>query len=422
MRIGIIERNDLLRAAGLVSLVLLVIPVLCGCFHNANYSSGEVGSGSARMEGDAGIEKNGIDFTRSDQIRIDQNGIGKRIDGENGAMKSHHTAHGFRNRYPHPGKNSFWKWQWQRWTKGVAPDPKEGYAFAVLKPDVAFLQRNREVETLTWLGHDTFLIQLGGLNIMTDPHLTARASPFSFMGPKRHVPPPLSFDELPRIDVVLVSHSHYDHLDRVTLQRLARQEGGAPRILMGLNLLDWARKYDIDNVSEHDWDDVVSIGGIRFHFVPVQHWSARTPWDRNRTLWGGWVIEHEGRRILFGGDFGYSRDLADLGERFGGFDLAMIPVGSYEPRWFMKTMHVNTDEAVQAHIDLRARYSVGMHWGTFRLTDETLDEPPSRFAESLERVGIPAERFFLMQHGETRPLADILPDAAVARHARSAVR
>jgi len=218
----------------------------------------------------------------------------------------------------------------------------------------------------------------------------------------------MTLEELPHIDVVLISHSHYDHLDRLTLQRLARQAGGPPRYLMGLNLHEWARKNRIPNVSEHDWDDVVTLSGLTFQFVSVQHWSARTLWDRNKTLWGAWVIEHQGRRIFFGGDFGYSQDLADLGEQFGGFHLAMIPVGAYEPRWFMKTMHVNTDEAVTAHIDLRARYTVGMHWGTFRLTDERLDEPLAKLAQSLERAGISDDTFFLMQHGETHPLAELL--------------
>jgi N-acyl-phosphatidylethanolamine-hydrolysing phospholipase D len=324
------------------------------------------------------------------------------------SVKAHHTEQGFRNRYPHPAKQSFWKWQWQRLRNGVPADPREGYGFAVHKPDVAFLKTNREVETMTWLGHDTFLLQIGGLNIMTDPHMSARASPLSFAGPKRQVAPPMTYEELPHVDVVLVSHSHYDHLDRPTLQRLARQNGGPPRYLMGLKLLEWARDNGIPNVSEFDWDDTVTVSGITFRFVSVQHWSARTLWDRNKTLWGAWIIEHQGRRILFGGDFGYSQDLADLGSRFGGFQLAMIPVGAYEPRWFMKTMHVNTDEAVAAHIDLRANYSVGMHWGTFRLTDERLDEPPVKLAQSLAKAGISQDTFFLMQHGETRRLAQLL--------------
>ena len=322
--------------------------------------------------------------------------------------KAHHTKDGFTNRYAHPPRNSVWKWQWQRWRDGVPADPDDGYQFALIKPDAQFLGENRGIDTLTWLGHDSFLIQLGGVNIMTDPHLTQRASPFSFVGPKRYVPPPLSFEELPHIDVVLISHSHYDHLDLETLRRLSRQEGGPPRFLVGLNLGEWASAKGVANVSEHDWGDVVRLAGTDFHFVPVQHWSARTPWDRNRTLWGAWVIEQQAHRIFFGGDFGYSPDLPDIGEQFGGFDLAMIPVGAYEPRWFMKTMHVNTDEAVQAHVDLRARYSVGMHWGTFRLTDERLDEPPLMLAQSLARAGVPDTEFFLMRHGETRLLEDIL--------------
>ena len=330
-------------------------------------------------------------------------------------VKPHHTKQGFKNRYPHPPKASFWKWQWQRWTKGVPDDPQGGYGFPLAQPDVAFLKSNRQVETLTWLGHDTFLIQLAGINIMTDPHLTQRASPFSSVGPTRQTPLPMTFNELPHIDIVLVSHSHYDHLDRETLQRLSQQQGGPPRVLVGLNLRAWGMENDIANVTEHDWGDVVTDSGVNFIFVPVQHWSARTPWDRDRTLWGGWVIEHGDRRILFGGDFGYSRDLADLGEQFGGFDLAMLPIGAYEPRWFMKSMHVNTEEAVQAHLDVRARYSVAMHWGTFRLTDERLDEPPARLAESLARFGVSPSEFFLMQHGETRMLSEIFADTAAAR-------
>jgi L-ascorbate metabolism protein UlaG (beta-lactamase superfamily) len=206
---------------------------------------------------------------------------------------------------------------------------------------------------------------------------------------------------------VLVSHSHYDHLDLGTLKRLAKQKGGPPRCFVGLGLKRWAERHGIANVTELDWGDSAQALGLGLHFVPVQHWSARTPWDRNRTLWGAWVIEHEGRRYFFGGDFGYSRDRADAAARFDGFDLAMIPIGAYEPRWFMKVMHVNPEEAVQAHIDLRARFSVAMHWGTFRLTDERLDEPPARFAQARAGAGVPEERFFMMQHGETRRLEEL---------------
>lgn len=322
-------------------------------------------------------------------------------------VKIHHTEHGFRNIHPHPPKQSFWKWRWERLRHGIPADPEGGYRFTQLKPDAVFLAANRSDHTLTWLGHATFLIQLGGVNLLTDPHLTERASPLSFLGPRRYVAPALSLEELPPIDIVLVSHSHYDHLDLGTLKRLAKQQGGPPRYFVGLGLKRWADRHGIPNVTELDWGDSVQTKGLGLHFVPVQHWSARTPWDRDRTLWGAWVIEHEGRRYFFGGDFGYSRDLADAAARFNGFDLAMIPIGAYEPRWFMKVMHVNPEEAVQSHIDLEARFSVAMHWGTFRLTDEPLDEPPARFVEARTRAGVPEERFFMMRHGETRRLEEL---------------
>ncbi len=327
--------------------------------------------------------------------------------GHYNLVKIHHTEQGFRNLHPHPPKQSFWKWRWERLRYGIPADPENGYGFPQSKPDARSLTANRAEPTLTWLGHATFLIQLGGVNLLTDPHLTKRASPLSFAGPKRYFAPPLSFEELPRIDIVLVSHSHYDHLDHGTVLRLARQQGGAPRYFVGLGLGKWAERHGIPNVTELDWGDSARSTGLSLHFVPVQHWSSRTPWDRNRTLWGAWVIEHGERRYFFGGDFGYSRDLADAAARFGGFDLAMIPIGAYEPRWFMKVMHVNPEEAVQSHIDLKARFSVGMHWGTFRLTDERLDEPPSRLAEAVAKAGIDDRRFFLMKHGETLKLDEL---------------
>jgi N-acyl-phosphatidylethanolamine-hydrolysing phospholipase D len=327
-------------------------------------------------------------------------------------MKSHHTPDGFRNNYPHPGKQSFWKWQWQRLTGNLPADPKDGYNFPLLKPDAAFLSSNRTEPTLTWIGHATFLLQLGGVNILTDPHLTERASPLSFAGPKRHVAPALDFDVLPHVDAVVISHSHYDHLDLGTVQRLNKQDGGPPMFFVPLALKAWFREQGIDNVTELDWWDSREHMGLRFNLAPVQHWSARTPWDTNKTLWGSWVIEHPQMRFLFGGDFGYSQDLADIGKRFGRVDLAALPIGAYEPRWFMKTMHVNPEEAVKAHRDLNARYSVAMHWGTFKLTDERLDDPPVKLAEALAGAGIAPERFFVMKHGETRKLDFIVAAAA----------
>ena len=176
--------------------------------------------------------------------------------------KSHHTADGFRNNYPHQEKQSFWGWQWERWKNGVPPDPDGGYGFPLVKPDVAFLKANRSESTLTWIGHATLLLQIGGVNVLTDPHLTERASPVSFAGPKRHMPPALSIAELPHIDIVVISHNHYDHLDASTVKQLNRQSGGPPRFFVPLGEKAWFATEGIDNVAELDWWDHLQYRGL----------------------------------------------------------------------------------------------------------------------------------------------------------------
>jgi N-acyl-phosphatidylethanolamine-hydrolysing phospholipase D len=319
--------------------------------------------------------------------------------------KPHHTAEGFRNRYPHAAKGSFWKWKFEQWRHGVPQMPAGGVAFPVRRPDVAFIRSNRSIDTLTWIGHASFLLQLDGLNILIDPHLTNRASPVSFAGPERITAPALNFADLPHIDVVVVSHNHYDHMDAETLMRLAAQAGGPPRYFVGLGLKRWFEARGIETAVELDWWDKRVVKGVTLHFVPTQHWSKRTLWDENQTLWGGWMIESARYRFFHAGDTGYSRDFADIHQRFGPIDLAALPVGGYAPRWFMEINHLDPEQAVAVHKDLRARFSVGMHWGTFAdLTDEPLDEPPKRLAQALDRDQISAQHFFLMQHGETRLL------------------
>jgi L-ascorbate metabolism protein UlaG (beta-lactamase superfamily) len=167
-----------------------------------------------------------------------------------------------------------------------------------------------------------------------------------------------------------------------------------------LGLADWFRSEGIDDVVELDWWDSVDYRGARIHFVPVQHWSQRTPWDRNRTLWGGWVIEKDGFRFLFAGDAGYSRDFRDIGERFGGFDLAALPIGAYGPRWFMRVNHMDPDEAYRAYRDVRAKDAIAIHWGTFVLSDEPFEEPAQRIAELVAKSN--PGRFHLYAIGETR--------------------
>ena len=267
------------------------------------------------------------------------------------------------------------------------------------------MKGNRDIPTLTWIGHSTLLIQYNGVNILTDPHFTQRASPVSFAGPKRDTPPGLSIDDLPIIDLILISHNHYDHLDKLTIKTITKnQPDKPPKIFVPLKLKQWFLNLGITNITELDWQESIKFGEWQVHAVPVQHWSARTPFDRNKTLWAGWVLETEGFRFFFAGDTGYSKDFKNLSKIFGQFDLAAIPIGAYEPRWFHKKAHVNPEEAVMIHQDINARYSVGIHWGTFIMTDEPVEEPPKRLLVALEKAGISEENFFVMEHGETKVL------------------
>lgn len=315
----------------------------------------------------------------------------------------HHSADGFHNNYPHDPKESFWLWKWEQMRHGVPEPPPGGWQIPHMKTDGAALRANTREPTVTWIGHAAFLLQLGGLNILMDPHFSGRASPVSFAGPRRIVPLPIDIPELPRIDVVAISHNHYDHLDLETVRRLAASESGAPLFLVPLGLKAWFNQKGIDRVEEHDWWQSRGERGVRFTLVPAQHWSKRMLWDTNRSLWGGWVMEGAGLKVVHTGDLGYSKDARDIGERLGPFDMALIPIGSYAPRWFMKTMHVDVPEAVQVRADLRARRAIGMHWGTFEhLADEPLDEPPRELERQRATRGLSRDEFDVMRVGETR--------------------
>lgn len=323
------------------------------------------------------------------------------------AQPAHHGPEGFRNNYPHETGQSFWSWKWEQLRQGVPQAPPGGWAIPHMKADAAALRANTSRATITWIGHAAFLLQLGGRNILVDPQFSSRASPVPFAGPKRAVPLPIEIEELPRIDVVLTSHNHYDHLDLDTVKKLAARPSGSPLFLVPLGLAKWFVDQGITRVEEFDWWQGRASGPVRFTLVPVQHWSKRTPWDTNQSLWGGWVIEGGGIKLIHTGDLGYSRDTLDIGERMGPFDLAMIPIGAYAPRWFMKAQHIDVPEALQVRADLRATRAVGMHWGTFEnLTDEALDEPPRELARWRAAAGLRAEQFDVMKVGETR---DVLP-------------
>jgi N-acyl-phosphatidylethanolamine-hydrolysing phospholipase D len=317
-----------------------------------------------------------------------------------------HGPEGFRNNYPHDAKQSFWRWKWEQLQQGVPQPPPGGWRFPHRMTDAEALKANQGLPTATWIGHAAFLIQLAGRNVLVDPQFSERASPVGFAGPRRIVPLPIDIAELPRIDIVLISHNHYDHLDLDSVVRLAAAPSGSPLFLVPLGLAAWFREQGIERVQEHDWWQAAEDGPVRFTFAPVQHWSKRTLWDTNQSLWGAWIVEGAGLKLIHTGDLGYSRDARDIGERLGPFDVAFIPIGAYAPRWFMKAMHVDVPEALQVRADLRAARAIGMHWGTFEgLTDEPMDEPPAELARRREAAGIARDEFDVMIIGETRSLA-----------------
>ena len=321
------------------------------------------------------------------------------------AQGAPHGPDGYRNNYPHGGRESFWAWQWERLREGLPKPPPGGWNLPAVKTDPATLSSPDTNPSVTWIGHATMLVRLAGKNILFDPIFAERASPLAFAGPRRIVPLPIDIAELPKIDVVLISHNHYDHLDADAVARVAAMPQGSPRFIVPLGLKAWFATLGITNVDEYDWWQETREGDLSITFVPVQHWSRRRLDDTNQTLWGGWVVAGEGLRLIHTGDTGYSKDFRDIGERLGPFDMAFIPIGSYAPRWFMKVMHADVPEAVQIRADLKAARAIGMHWGTFEsLADEPPDEPPAVLARQREARGLARVEFDVLKIGETRRL------------------
>jgi L-ascorbate metabolism protein UlaG (beta-lactamase superfamily) len=255
--------------------------------------------------------------------------------------------------------------------------------------------------SITFINHATFLIQVDGLNILTDPIYSQRASPFQWAGPRRVHAPGIALADLPPIDLVLISHNHYDHLDEDTLVQLARQQEIPPLILSGLGNGLLFDKLGLPDHRDMDWDDKLRIGDLEVVFLECRHRSGRGIGDQMKTLWGSFVIKTGEGNIYFAGDTGYGPHLKEAGERFGPFSLALLPIGAYEPRWFMSDVHLNPAEAVQAHLDLRSEHSVAMHFGTFQLTYEGVDEPVIDLFVALQRYGIHPGRFDVLEVGET---------------------
>jgi len=246
---------------------------------------------------------------------------------------------------------------------------------------------------VTFINHATVLLQHRGLNILTDPVWSGRASPFTWAGPRRHRAPGVRFEDLPRIHLVLLSHNHYDHLDLATLRRLS-----ASRFLVPLGVAKLLERERIGPVQELDWGESTKIADASIHCVPAMHFSARGLFDRNRTLWCGFVIE-AARMIYFAGDTGFGEHFAQIRERYGAPDLALLPIGAYEPRWFMSAVHMSPEDAVRAHRILGAKTSIAIHHATFQLTDEAIDTPKRRLIECA-----PGDSFLLLNNGESAAL------------------
>jgi L-ascorbate metabolism protein UlaG (beta-lactamase superfamily) len=341
---------------------------------------------------------------------------------------SHHRDSGFSNSDSSVviGDFPWYEMVWRNARGDFKPlsAPSGGYAaFAQawsVPVDHALLAQRQQAPQVTWLGHVSVLLQVGGLNILTDPTLANFAGPYGRFGAPRMVPAPLRGDQLPAIDVLLISHNHYDHLCDATVAAMVAS-GQKPRIFVPLGLKPWFDARGIANVTEMDWwhqaDVTCDANGItlaqpvRIHFTPAQHWSRRTPFDTNASLWGGYMVERypgasNAWRFLFPGDTGYSADFRAIRQRLGAVDFLALPIGAYLPRDFMKKMHVNPADAVQLMLDLEAKQAMGVHWGTFKLTQEAFDHPPRDLALALAAHGLATDRVWLMRHGETRAIAE----------------
>jgi N-acyl-phosphatidylethanolamine-hydrolysing phospholipase D len=269
--------------------------------------------------------------------------------------------------------------------------------------DGVFLRENAQhsLATVTWVGHATLLVQMDHVTFLTDPIWSERPSPISFLGPRRFVEPGIALEDLPPIDFVVVSHNHYDHLDLPTLVSLSERDPET-RFFVPLGNAALLRDAGVKNVDEFDWGETTQVGDLTIHCLPSRHWSKRGVGDDRIALWSSWAMTGNERRFYFAGDTGYFEGFSRIGEAVGPFDLVAVPIGAYEPVEMMKDSHMNPEEAVRAALDLDTGRAIAMHFGTFDLSDEPLDEPPLRFLEAAVASPLGLDRAWVFQIGETR--------------------
>ena len=322
-------------------------------------------------------------------------------DKEDWTVSAHWDGKRFHNRNgsdKHLGDISRYLWTslsneapWPKWVENPPADPITDRVTSGIRA--------------TYINHATVLIQIPGLNILTDPVWSKRVSPVTFAGPKRVRAPGITLDALPEIDLILISHNHYDHLDSKSLRAIIGQQRREPVIVTGLGNASLLRKLGYPNAVELDWGESREVGDSTVHFVECQHRSGRGVLDQMKTLWGSFVLETPQGNLYFAGDTGYSPHFREQGERWGPFTLTLLPIGAYQPRWFMKDIHLNPEEAVRAHQDLGSRQSLGIHFGVFQLTWEAIDDPLKDLATALTDQGLPADTFWVLEPGAAATLS-----------------
>lgn len=269
------------------------------------------------------------------------------------------------------------------------------------------LKNKSQFDTLTWIGHATFMFRINNEIILTDPFFSDVASPVSWAGPMRYVSPGISLANLSKIDTILITHNHYDHLDADTIQAIPNKD--TVQVIVPLGLKSFFKDFGYKNITELDWQKTYQNNGIEYTCLPAVHFSSRSLFDRNKTLWCSWAIKTDSAQYYYSGDTGYSSLFKNIGKQFKAFDLAIVPIGAYEPQSMMQPVHTNPEEAFQMGLDLKARTIVSSHWGTIELSDEPHFEPPQRFTAYAEKQGFPLKHLWNMKIGETRVLPGSLP-------------
>lgn len=294
------------------------------------------------------------------------------------------------------------------------PSPRElDKTLPVETPDFQKLKNPPESDIqIMWIGHASVLVQMDGLTILADPIFSDRCSPVQFLGPKRYRPPPCKVKDLPHLDAIIISHNHYDHLDHGSVKSLNSKYDDKITWFVASGTKEWMINAGCKNVVELSWWEEAEFPGrpeFKFASVPCQHRCERTLWDSMKALWCSWIVKGPRHSFYFAGDTGYCSGFKQIGRKYGPIDFAAIPIGAYYPRWFMRPMHVDPEEAVKVYEDVKARHALGIHWGTFKMTREFYLEPPVKLGEELDKKKIDREKFFTLRHGQVHTIGQPIP-------------